>query len=186
MVDEFYLPPPEDIRLQSQQNKQGRSAETVPPELQAKVLESLLRDQRAVYASYEEMLQSDIARELARINLPLSLYTQWYWQIDLHNLLHFLRLRLDCHAQQEIRAYAEVMAKITKAVAPIAYEAFEEYILYGVSFSRTEMQALRALLQGEENPLTGRARREFEEKLHWNVLASPPNQEGSGRMKRNG
>lgn len=166
MSDEFYVPPPEDIRFQSKRNKQGRAEEEmVPPELQAKVLEILVRDQKTVYTSYEEMLQDNIARELARVNLPLSLYTQWYWQIDLHNLLHFLRLRLDTHAQKEIRAYAEVIAHITKTVAPLTYEAFEEHILYGTTFSRTEMEALRKVVQGEPNPLTGRAKEEFEAKL---------------------
>ncbi|MCA9669100.1 MAG: FAD-dependent thymidylate synthase [Myxococcales bacterium] len=165
MADEFYLPRPEDIRYQSQDNKQGRSSEDVPEALQAKVLELLRSEQQSAYANYEALIGDDVARELARINLPVSLYTQWYWQCDLHNLFHFLRLRMDPHAQLEIRLYAEVMAKMAQAVAPLAYEAFEEHILYAVRLSRGEVEAVRALLRGEGNPLKGRRRRELEAKL---------------------
>jgi thymidylate synthase (FAD) len=164
MKDEFYLPEKEDIRYQSTTNKQGRGEE-VPADLQGKVIELLIKDQVAVYANYEEMIEDEIARELARINLPLSLYTEWYWQIDLHNLFHFLRLRIDHHAQKEIRVYGEVMAIMAKAVAPMAYEAFEEHLLHGVRFSQSEMIALRELLAGKENPLKGRALDEFTAKL---------------------
>jgi thymidylate synthase (FAD) len=89
----------------------------------------LKRAQKSAFDGYKDILNDEVARELARINLPLSLYTEWYWQIDLHNLFHFLELRLDWHAQLEIREYARVMSEITKKVAPIAYEAFEEYVL---------------------------------------------------------
>jgi thymidylate synthase (FAD) len=164
MKDEFYLPEREDVRYQSTTNKQGRGEE-VPPDLQGRVIELLKKDQISIYANYEEMIEDDIARELARINLPLSLYTEWYWQIDLHNLFHFLRLRMDHHAQKEIRVYGEVMATMAKAVAPMAFEAFEEHILHGVRFSRAEMTALRELLAGKENPLKGKALEEFNTKL---------------------
>jgi thymidylate synthase (FAD) len=164
MADEFYIPAKEDIRHQSTTNKQGRGEE-VPPQLQKKVIEVLKRDQVSVYANYEEMIKDDVARELARINLPLSLYTQWYWQIDLHNLFHFLRLRMDHHAQKEIQVYGEVMAMMAKAVAPMAYEAFEEHILYGVRFSRGEVIAIREILAGKENPLKGKALEEFNQKM---------------------
>ena len=164
MPDEFYLPAPEDIRYQSEINKQGRGEE-VSPELQAKVIEILKKDQISVYANYEAMIKDDVARELARINLPLSLFTQWYWQIDLHNLFHFLRLRMDDHAQKEIRVYGEVMAVMAKAVAPMAYEAFEEHILYGTRLSRTETVAVREMLAGRENPLKGKELEEFKRKI---------------------
>jgi thymidylate synthase (FAD) len=164
MADEFYIPAKEDIRHQSTTNKQGRGEE-VPPQLQKKVIEVLKRDQVSVYANYEEMIKDDVARELARINLPLSLYTQWYWQIDLHNLFHFLRLRMDHHAQKEIQVYGEVMAMMAKAVAPMAYEAFEEHILYGVHFSRGEVTAIREILAGKENPLKGKALEDFNQKI---------------------
>lgn len=165
MENEFYVPQPEHVALQSVDNKQGRSTEDVPPEMRAKVIELLSRDQGQVYDTYEEMLNDGIAKELARINLPLSLYTEWYWQMDLHNLLHFLRLRMDYHAQWEIRVYAEAMADITKAVAPMAYAAFERHQLNGARFSEQELEAVRALLRGEENPLKGRRLKEFENKL---------------------
>ena len=129
------------------------------------MIELLAQDQGRVYASYEELLKDHIARELARINLPLSLYTEWYWQMDLHNLFHFLRLRLDAHAQWEIRAYAAAVAGIAQAVAPLAYAAFERHMLQGRHFSGDEVAALRCLLKGEPHALTGRRRTEFEEKL---------------------
>ena len=143
MKDEFYAPEPGRVQAQSRANKQG-SADEVPVELQSQVVRTLQNDQRDAYSHYQDLLDDDVARELARINLPLSLYTEMYWQIDLNNLFHFLRLRLDSHAQYEIRVYGEVMARMVKAVAPLAYEAFEEHILYGRSFSRGEL----ALLQG--------------------------------------
>ncbi len=168
MHDEFYVPAPEQIKPQSATNKQGRGREDVPPELCRKVIEILQRDQGAAYARYEDMLNDGIARELARINLPLSLYTQWYWQMDLHNLFHFIRLRADSHAQWEIQQYALAIARIARAIAPLAYAAFEKHTLYGKRFSSEEIQALRDMLDGKPNPLEGRKRREFEEKLHGN------------------
>jgi len=114
----------------------------VPEDLRSRVLEILLTSQQKLYAEYEQMLESDIARELARVNLPLSLYTEWYWKIDLHNLFHFLQLRIDPHAQYEIRAYGEAMAEITKRVAPLAWEAFEDYTLKSKQFSRLELRVL--------------------------------------------
>ena len=146
MTDEFYMPKPEDVRRQSTTNKQGRADETVSSALQAKVLEILKRGQAAAYASYEELLHEDIARELARINLTLSAYTQWYWQIDLHNLFHFIKLRMDKHAQYEIRQYAEVLATMAKAVAPVAYEAFEEYSLHATTLPRSVRDRLVKLI----------------------------------------
>jgi thymidylate synthase (FAD) len=106
-----------------------------------------------------------IAREISRINLPLSLYTQWYWQMDLHNLFHFLRLRLDAHAQYEIRVYAQQIFELIRTVCPIACEAFEEHRLNGVSFSGSEMDALKQMLEGKDNPLSGRAKEIFTDKL---------------------
>lgn len=142
MRDEFYLPDEQVVRRQSEINKQGRSDDEVPAALQARTLELLKAGQAEAYTGYQELLEEGVARELARINLPLSLYTEMYWQIDLHNLFHFLRLRLDAHAQYEIRAYAEVMADLARTVAPAAYEAFEEHILYAKTFSRSELELL--------------------------------------------
>lgn len=165
MQDEFYVPEPEQMRLQSEVNKQGRSDDPIPPEVAAEMIARIADDQRALYKRYEEILAQGVARELARINLPLSLYTEWYWQIDLHNLFHFLRLRMDEHAQYEIRKYAEAMATCAKAVAPMAYEAFEEHILNSVRFSHSECRALAAMLDGKEFEMEERPRRTFESKL---------------------
>jgi thymidylate synthase (FAD) len=150
MTDDFYVPEPEDVRPQSQTNKQGRSDDPISDEARQEFLETLQADQAALYARYESYIGHDIARELARINLPLSLYTQFYWQIDLHNLFHFLKLRLDSHAQKEIRVYGEALARCAKAVAPLAYSSFEEHILNSVTISATEAQKIRAFLNGED------------------------------------
>lgn len=171
MKDEFYVPAPERVQAQSQLNKQG-SGETLAPEIAARVRDTLMAEQAEVYAHYEGFLEQDVARELARVNLPLSLYTEWYWQIDLHNLFHFLRLRLDWHAQMEVRAYAEAMAEMARRVAPLCYEAFEEHVLEGRRFSRKELAALRAMLQGQPADLPERARAEFEGKL-WGAAGAP-------------
>lgn len=151
MTEEFYVPEGAQLRKQSKSDHQSRGEEEVPKEVQQRVLEILRRDQGSAYASYQELLKDEIARELARINLPLSLYTQWYWQIDLHNLLHFLRLRLDAHAQYEIGQYAIVMAKMAKAVAPMAYEAFDEHVLHSVRISRSKKEKLAEFLRSVES-----------------------------------
>lgn len=146
--DEFYEPPPADVGFQSKDNKQGRSQEPVPPEIVERFLSYLKENRETAYANYEQFLEDNIARELARAVLPLSVYTQFYWQMNLHNLFHFLRLRLDAHAQKEIRDFAQQVALCAQAVAPAAWEAFEEYKLYGGAFSRTELDLLKNLLKG--------------------------------------
>ncbi|HWP34869.1 MAG TPA: FAD-dependent thymidylate synthase [Thermodesulfobacteriota bacterium] len=163
--DEFYLPPLEDIRAQSTRNRQGRAAEPLPEGEARRIRDELEADQRDAYARYRSYLERGVARELARINLPVSLLTSWYWKIDLHNLFHFLKLRLDPHAQHEIRLYAQAIARYVRAVAPVAYEAFEEHVLYAARFSRTELAALRRMLRGEPHGLEGRAAEEFLAKL---------------------
>jgi len=165
MSDEFYIPDAEQIGYQSKDNRQGRDTSEVPSELQKKVMQILIKDQERSYKNYKEMIDDNIARELARINLPLSLYTQWYWQIDLHNLFHFLELRLDYHAQWEIQQYGKVIAKITKTVAPMAYNAFEKHVLNAVKFSGKELEALASQLQGKEHSLKGIIKTEYEEKI---------------------
>jgi len=149
MRDEFYLPRPQEVRYQSNRNRQGGSTAEVPPELQERVIQLLQEDQRRSYRSYEKLLEDGVARELARVNLPLSLYTEMYWQIDLNNLFHFLRLRMDWHAQYEIRVFGDAMAEIVRAVAPLAFEAFEEHILHGHSLSRSELELLRRAIDPE-------------------------------------
>ena len=164
MKDEFYVPKPEHVCLQSESNKQGRS-EPLPLEEAIAVIRQMEAEHSEVYGNYEKLLGQNVARELARSNLPLSLYTEWYWQIDLHNLFHFLRLRMDPHAQYEIRVYAEAMAECARAVAPLAYEAFEEHILGSVTFSRAECEALSAMLAGQAHALEGRNLAAFEAKV---------------------
>ncbi|MFW6387948.1 MAG: FAD-dependent thymidylate synthase [bacterium] len=172
MEDEFYIPDAEHVSAQAVDNKQGREGQAFPPELVEDIQARLADGQQRGYREYESLLETGLARELSRINLPLSLYTQWYWRIDLHNLFHFLALRMDSHAQYEIRAYANVMCEITEKVAPIATAAFREHMLGGESFSATEMVALRALAAGgtvddaaEQAGITGKALERFRGKL---------------------
>lgn len=173
MKDEFYVPSPEHIRPQSTDNKQGRSEDRFDEATEQEIIRVFQEEQAQVYGNYQKLLDLNLARELARNNLPLSLYTEWYWQIDLHNLFHFLRLRMDPHAQYEIRAYAEAMAQCAQAVAPLAYEAFEEHILGAVSFSKAECEALATMLAGGEIPLEGRPLKLFEDKLAKLKTAKP-------------
>ena len=173
MKEEFYIPQPEDIRIQSEVNKQGRSAEEASPELKEQFISHLKETDKELYAKYQEFIEAGLARELARINLPLSLYTEWYWKIDLHNLFHFLSLRMDDHAQKEIKVYADVMATMVEAVCPMAYEAFMDYCINSNSFSGVEMNALKDRLvdympeleELEKKGLSKREAREFLEKL---------------------
>jgi thymidylate synthase (FAD) len=165
MKDEFYLPEPEQVRLQSKSNKQGRSDETIPLDAALALIEKWQKENRETYEHYEEMLEAGLARELARINLPVSLYTEWYWSIDLHNLFHFIQLRADAHAQYEIRVYAEALAKCARAVSPLAFEAFEEHRMYAIKFSRTECRALAAILEGREPEMEEKTLMAFRRKL---------------------
>jgi thymidylate synthase (FAD) len=149
---EFYIPAPEHLAAQSTVNNQGRG-ELLEGAEAARVLDILREDAMRSYDHYEDMLsqegQKGLARELARMNLPANVYTQWYWKIDLHNLFHFLRLRADAHAQYEIRAYAEVMCTIVRDWVPVAYAAFEDYRLGGATLSGRAVEVLRRRLKGE-------------------------------------
>ena len=165
MKEEFYLPPEAQVSFQSEDNKQGRSTTEVPPALRQKVLDLLRKDHGSAYATYQELIKDGIAKELARICLPLSMYTEWYWQMDLHNLFHFIALRADSHAQWEIQEYARVIARIAQAIAPAAYAAFERHMLQSRTFSADELDALRVMLDGKPNPLEGNKRSRFEAKL---------------------
>jgi thymidylate synthase (FAD) len=148
MKDDFYVPDLEQIRPQSENNKQGRSEEAFEPEKAKQIQDNISKVQKDLYKDYENLLEDNFARELARINLPLSNYTEWYWKIDLHNLFHFLRLRIDSHAQYEIRVFAEAMAEVVKQIVPHAWEAFEDYRLNAANFSKPELNALKELLNG--------------------------------------
>ena len=166
MKDECYIPDKEHIALQSEDNKQGRKDEAVPEEVALRVQTMLKDEQERIFNNYHELLDMGIAREISRIDRPLSLYTEFYWQMDLHNLFHFLALRLDGHAQYEIREYARTMFEIVKIVCPIAAEAFENHKLNGVSLSGREKEAVKKILSGEENPLSGREKEIFLAKLN--------------------
>ncbi|MFB9223527.1 FAD-dependent thymidylate synthase [Paracoccus cavernae] len=149
---EFYIPAPEQLAAQSTVNNQGRG-QTLQGEEAARVLDLLREDAMRSYDSYESMLSQDgqqgLARELARMNLPANIYTQWYWKVDLHNLFHFLRLRADPHAQYEIRVYAETMGQIVKDWVPFAYGAFEDYRLGGTQLSGKGIEIIKRRLAGE-------------------------------------
>ncbi|MBO5116876.1 MAG: FAD-dependent thymidylate synthase [Treponema sp.] len=169
MKEEFYVPEAEKVAPQSKDNKQGRASEAFDSETANKIINQLEEGQKSSYENYSELLDAGLAREIARINLPLSLYTEFYWEMDLHNLFHFLKLRLDSHAQYEIRVYAEVMLEMCKKVAPMATESFINHQNNGVNFSGEEMDALRAILDGKPNPLEGKKKDRFEEKIRTGV-----------------
>lgn len=172
LKDEFYLPATSDIAPQSDENKQGRDTQAVDPEMATVVSQLFEQGQKTAYDAYTTLLELNIARELARINLPVSTYTEMYWQMDLHNLFHFLKLRMDPHAQKEIRDYAEVIFDITQRVCPIACEAFEEYVAGGVTFSKKEIAALQDKIAGREVTLTGKALERFNAKLEGRKILS--------------
>ncbi|MGL9761707.1 MAG: FAD-dependent thymidylate synthase [Wolbachia sp.] len=162
--NEFYIPRPEQVAKQSDNNKQG-SGEAFDSHTSKEIIDSLTNDSNLVYSHYEKFIQQGLVREIARTNLMLNYYTQFYWKIDLHNLLHFLKLRADKHAQYEIRVYAEVMLDIIKKWVPMAYSAFVEYFLESVCISRTGLEVVRKLIK-EENVTreeSGIGKREWDE-----------------------
>jgi thymidylate synthase (FAD) len=173
---EFYLPAPEHLAAQSAVNRQGRG-DVLTGEEAAHVLDLLREDATRCYDHYAEMLNEDaagaardpsrqgLARELARMNLTLNTYTQWYWKIDLYNLFHFLSLRADAHAQYEIRAYAETMLGTVAAWVPVAHQAFLDFRLGAVTLSAQMLSAVRRMLAGEavEQSNSGLNRREWAE-----------------------
>jgi thymidylate synthase (FAD) len=142
----FYTPEEAQLQTQSKRNNQGRSGTAVAGEVHDEAVRRWQAARAAVTSGYEWMTGQEIARELARIDLPLSTYTQWYWKIDLHNLLHFLTLRVDAHAQWEIQEFGRVMAGMLKRVAPLSYEAWIDYDVCGAHVSRMELDVLRALI----------------------------------------
>ena len=187
---EFYVPEADTLGGQSKSNRQGRG-EPVSSRRAEEIRHLLSTDAEQAYAHYEDLLgggaaaattgeqreaagaaaaPEGIARELARINLPVSFYTQWYWKIDLHNLLRFISLRADAHAQYEIQVYAQALADLTRRWVPDVYEAFVDYQMEGATLSRMEIAALRALLAGEQPDLaalgmSSREQAEFRERF---------------------
>ncbi len=182
---EFYIPEPEQLAAQSTANRQGR-AQVLSAHEAHEVLALLRADAERSYEHYQWMLndkgdgtpddesRSMLARELARMNLSLNFYTQWYWKIDLHNLFHFLKLRADPHAQYEIRIYGEIMLDIVKKWTPIAYDAFEEYQLHSYTLSRTMKQIVLRMISGEKvvQENSGLPKREWDEFINGLGLAA--------------
>lgn len=162
MEDEFYIPKPEELAAQSVKNHQGRGEEPLSAEEAEEVIRILKDDSERCYGNYEALMNTKadgtvindnrkgIARELARMNLPINVYTQWYWKIDLHNLMHFLHLRADSHAQYEIRVFAEAMLELVKKWVPVTYQAFEDYRRGAERLSKQGIATVRRLLNGEE------------------------------------
>ncbi|HEX9446419.1 MAG TPA: FAD-dependent thymidylate synthase [Dongiaceae bacterium] len=157
---EFYIPAPEQLAAQSASNRQGRGNVLQGAEA-ARVLDLLKADSGRAYDDYAWMLNESedgsvvdpdrqgLARELARMNLSLNFYTQWYWKVDLHNFMHFLSLRADAHAQYEIRVYADAMLDVLRRWVPLSAEAFDQHRLHAVTLSKNAMEVIRRRLRGE-------------------------------------
>ena len=175
LSNEFYVPQKINLSAQSAINKQGRSDDKLPDDVADRVLRIIKEDSEKCYRHYIEMMNEDdqgniidentvgITRELARMNLTLNHYTEWYWKINLHNLLHFLALRADSHAQYEIRVYAQAMLDVVKAWVPYAYEAFVEHNMNGATISRKGIEIIRQMLGGKEvsQESSGMSKREW-------------------------
>ena len=170
---EFYIPAPQHLAMQSGANAQGRDL-CLPEDEAARVIATLKADSATAYDHYVAMMSEDgqagLARELARMNLPANIYTQWYWKIDLHNLLRFIALRADAHAQYEIRAYAEVIGGIVRRWVPVAWQAFADYEIGGAHLSAAQLNCLRRMLAGElptekDSGMSPREWREFNDIL---------------------
>lgn len=173
---EFYIPAPDQLSAQSKDNRQGRG-NVLQGDEAVRVLAILREDAARNYADYQEMLNEDdegtvldpnrqgLARELARMNLPLNIYTEWYWKCDLHNLLHFLSLRADPHAQYEIRVYADAMMEALRAWVPLTAAAFEDYRLGSTHLSKAGLEVVKRMLAGEAVALkdSGLSSREWRE-----------------------
>jgi len=174
--NEFYIPAPEHLAAQATTNRQGRG-DVLEGEAARRILDLLREDSERAYAGYAAMLNEDasgnpadptwpgLARELARMNLSLNFYTQWYWKTDLHNLMHFLTLRADPHAQYEIRAYADAMLATLQRWVPLAHAAFLEYRMNAATISATGLAVIRRMLAGEpvEQKDSGLSPREWRE-----------------------
>jgi len=173
---DYYIPEADQMAVQSKTNMQGRG-QLLSAEESEKVANLLREDSERCYKNYADMLNEDsegntidenspkLARELARMNLTMNYYTEWYWKINLHNLLHFIRLRADAHAQYEIRVYAEVMLDIVKKWVPFTFDAFQEHRLNGSNVSKKGLEAIKRLISGEKltQEESGMTKREWSE-----------------------
>lgn len=165
MKEEFYMPRVSDIKTQDSLNKQASSAESLPKEVAESVVLQFQEGQQQAYDAYSSFIKKGVAREMARINLPLSLYTEVYWQMDLHNLFHFLYLRLSSHAQKEIREYALAIFSICKKVAPIATKAFEQHRLNSKSISQDDVAKILPIIEEKYKEGNGEELQELIKKL---------------------
>jgi thymidylate synthase (FAD) len=177
MDNEFYIPSPEQLAAQSTKNHQGRGEEALTQEEAQRVIDILKGDSEQCYKHYEELMNRNsegeiinhdrkgIARELARMNLPINIYTQWYWKIDLHNLMHFLALRADSHAQYEIRVFAQAMLDIVKKWVPITYNAFMDHRVNATEISGKGIEVVKAMINGDftDQESSGMSKREWSE-----------------------
>ncbi|MEM1423933.1 MAG: FAD-dependent thymidylate synthase, partial [Planctomycetota bacterium] len=161
MPDRFYRPDADNVRQQSQSNRQG--GDGAADQATADRFLALLERTERMHQEYLELTEQGLARELARIPLPQSLYTEWYWKIDLHNLLHFLSLRLDPHAQQEIRVFAQAMLRLIEGIVPVTVEAFRDYRTESMHLTRLEIEALKSG-KSELDTENKREQREWDEK----------------------
>lgn len=164
MPDECYVPEVSRIQTQDDVNHQASSGEQIKAATAVQTM--MRREQAEVFQNYKEHLEAGTAREIARVNLPLSTYTQWYWKMDLHNLLHFLGLRMHSHAQLEMQKYAEAIFELIKPIVPVTCEAFEDYRHGAVMLSRKELEIVKnSLRECDTSSLNKRERAEFCEKI---------------------
>ena len=173
--NEFYIPETDNLSVQATGNRQGRGDVLEGKEAE-NVLKILKEDSALAYDHYEQMLSTEgqlgLARELARMNLPSNVYTQWYWKTNLHNLLHFIALRADSHAQFEIREFAHAISKIVNAWVPVVWQAYEDYIQGAVTLSAQEVELIKKMLSGEKIAFTnsGLSKREWSDfKNNFNI-----------------
>jgi thymidylate synthase (FAD) len=162
--DEFYIPTPNGVRAQSTTNRQGSSDVSLPDNVVQHFIFDVESTTKDAYRRYQNALKSGVSRELARMLLPLNTYTEMFWKMDLHNLLHFLRLRMDEHAQYEIRCYANAIASFVKAKCPVAYSAFVDYRVTSVHLSASEIAAVAPFLPPSPPPLASTS---VTEKTEW-------------------
>ncbi|WP_333023637.1 FAD-dependent thymidylate synthase [Wolbachia endosymbiont of Pentidionis agamae] len=162
--NEFYIPELKNISKQSETNKQG-SGKSFAHDTAKKIINALTDDSNMVYSHYEQLIEDGLARETARSNLTLNYYTQFYWKIDLHNLLHFLKLRISKNAQYEIRVYAEAMLEMVQKWVPLTYSAFIEYCLESACISKKGLEIIRKLINGQvvQYEESGIGKREWDE-----------------------
>ena len=164
MDEDFYVPSEENLGLQSTDNKQGRE-QGLNEDITNAIIGSIIAHSNEAYNLYRELLNKNAAREIARMVLPINYYSQWYWKVDLKNLLDFLNLRTDPHAQYEIRVYAEEIEKIVRQWLPITYGAYKSHMKDGVSFSSEAMKVIKSMMAGDmmDREISGLSKREWDE-----------------------